>query len=316
MQIFTNYTKMLQQCIQHGKQKADTKSIGNVLFSFGIHNKLLVFPEKRMGLTTYLSYALAESAWYMSRDRKVDWISNYGPIWKNMVDDNGLVNSNYGYQLYNNNDLTRKLELDKPMYYNILTYENSKSTTDVPCNNYVVARLTPSGLHMYSLARSIDLIYGLPFDMIALQAFGYILLQQQRINSYVSNVTFEIIDAHIYDSMIHKLDMDYTSNVFAGIRFEDTDYCEFNHNYRMMNYRELAKHTLKQKVNIDENIDFDALDYFTVRERDYTPDNSYEHNNLLLNPNNRKDIKVIDDKTTYYNTNDKTLIYTRGDANV
>ena len=311
METFTNYTHMLQQCIRHGEQKANTKSLGNVLFSFDIHDKLLVFPEKRMGLTTYTSYALAEAAWYMSCDRKVDWISDYGPIWKNMVDNNGLVNSNYGYQLYNNNDLTRKLEIDKPVYYNILTYENSQSTTDVPCNNYIVARLTQTGLHMYSLARSIDLIYGLPFDMIALQAFGYILLQQQGIDSYVSNVTFEIIDAHVYDSMIQKLDMTYTSNQFAGIRFEDTDYYEFNPNYRMMNYREYAKSICKYKVDIDEQIDFDALDYFVVRERDYLPQNSYEHNNLWFNPHNRKDIKVVSDELTYYNTNGKTLEYWR-----
>lgn len=124
MNLHTDYTHMLQQCVRHGKPKAGTRSLGQTFFSFWIPKEyagLLVFPEKRMGLTTYTSYALAEAAWYMSRDRKVDWISDYGPIWKDMVDNNGLVNSNYGYQLYNNNDLTRKLELNKPMYYNILT---------------------------------------------------------------------------------------------------------------------------------------------------------------------------------------------------
>ena len=316
METFTNYTHMLQQCIRHGKPKAGTRSLGNALFSFAIHKKyagLLVFPETRLGLKTYTSYALAEAAWYMSRDRRVDWISQYGPIWNDMKDPQGLVNSNYGYQLYNNNDLTRKLEMNKPVYYNIINYVNAVSIYDVPCNNFVVAELKNDGLHMYSLARSIDLIYGLPFDMIALQAFGYILLQRQGINSHVSNVTFEIIDAHVYESMIPKLDMTYTSNQFAGLRFEDTDYYMLDHNYKDVDYRKYAKKICKYKINIAEQIDFDALDYFDVRELDYTPQNSYEHNNLWYNPYNRKDIKIINDKTTYYNTNGRTLEYTRHD---
>lgn len=314
MDVHVNYTDMLQQCVRHGKPKAGTRSLGQAFFSFGIPEEyagLLVFPEKRMGLTTYTSYALAEAAWYMSRDRKVDWISNYGPIWKNMVDNNGLVNSNYGYQLYNNNDLTCKLELYKPVYYNILNYENSQSIYDVPCNNVVVAELNDDGLHMYSLARSIDLIYGLPFDMIALQAFGYILLQQQNIDSYVSQVSFEMIDAHVYESMIPKLDMMYTSHQFAGIRFKDTDYYMHDLDYKVINYREYAKEICKYKIDIDPVADYSALEYFKVREQDYMTQYSYEHNNLFLNPDNRKDIKWVGSNMIYYNTEGKTLKYWR-----
>lgn len=310
MEIFTNYTKMVRTAIQHGLNRANTKSLGNVMFTFKIPKKyagLLLFPKTRLGFKTYTSYALAEAAWYMSRDRRVDWISKYGPIWNDMKDPQGLVNSNYGYQLYTNNDLTRTLELNKPVYYNIINYENSVSVYDVPCNNFVVAELRNDGLHMYSLARSIDLIYGLPFDMIALQAFGYKLLQQQNINSYVSAVTFEIIDAHVYDSMIQKLDVSYTSNQFAGIRFKDTDYYEHQDN---IDYRELAKEIVTYDVDIEEEIDFDTLDYFDVKERPYKTENSYLHNNLYSNPNNRKDIKLVDNDTIMYNTiGFKTLTY-------
>lgn len=313
MQIFNNYTKMVLAAIKYGANRAGTKTLGNAIFTFKIPDKykgLLVFPKTRLGLKTYTSYALAEAAWYMSRDRRVDWISKYGPIWNDMKDHDGLVNSNYGYQLYTNNDLTRKLELNKPVYYNIINYENSVSIYDVPCNNFVVAELKNDGLHMYSLARSIDLIYGLPFDMIALQAFGYKLLQQQNINSHVSNVTFEIIDVHVYDSMISKLDVSYTSNQFAGIRFKDTDYYEHQENYRNIDYREYAKEIVQYDVDIDEQIDFDTLDYFDVKERPYKAENSYPHNNLYSNPHNRKDIKLVDENTIMYNTiGFRTLIY-------
>lgn len=313
MDIFTNYTNMVQTAIRHGMKKAGTKSLGETLFTFAIPKKyagLLVFPKSRLGLKTYTSYALAEAAWYMSRDRCVDWISKYGPIWNDMKDPDGLVNSNYGYQLYTNNDLTRKLELNKPVYYNIINYENSVSIYDVPCNNFVVAELKNDGLHMYSLARSIDLLFGLPYDSIALQSFGYKLLQQQNIDSHVSNVTFEIIDAHVYDSMIPKLDVSYTSNQFAGIRFNDTDYYEHQENYSNIDYREYAKEIVQHDVDISEVIDFDTMDYFDVKERPYVTDNSYRHNNLYERPFNRKDIKLMDENTIMYNTTGfRTLIY-------
>ena len=313
MEIFTNLNDAIRTAITHGADRANTKSLGNILISYKIPKKyagLLVYQKSRLGLKTYTSYALAEAAWYMSRDRRVDWISKYGPIWNDMKDPDGLVNSNYGYQLYTNNDLTRKLELNKPVYYNIINYENSVSIYDVPCNNFVVAELKNDGLHMYSLARSIDLIYGFVYDQMALIAFGYKLLQQQNINSHVSNVTFEIIDAHVYDSMIPKLDVSYTSNQFAGIRFKDTDYYEHQENYRNIDYREYAKEIVQYDVDIDEQIDFDTLDYFDVKERPYKAENSYLHNNLYSNPHNRKDIKLVDENTIMYNTiGFRTLIY-------
>lgn len=313
MEIFTNLNDAIRTAITHGVDRANTKSLGNILISYKIPKKyagLLVYPKSRLGLKTYTSYALAEAAWYMSRDRRVDWISKYGPIWNDMKDPKGLVNSNYGYQLYTNNDLTRKLELNKPVYYNIINYENSVSIYDVPCNNFVVAELKNDGLHMYSLARSIDLIYGFVYDQIALIAFGYKLLQQQNIDSHVSNVTFEIIDAHVYDSMIPKLDVSCTSNQFAGIRFKDTDYYEHQENYRNIDYREYAKEIVQYDVDIEEEIDFDTLDYFDVKERPYKAENSYLHNNLYSNPNNRKDIKLVDNDTIMYNTiGFRTLIY-------
>ena len=81
MQIFTNYTQMVATAIHKGTSKAGTKSLGETYFTFAIpkaNDGLLLFPKTRMGLKTYTSYALAEAAWYMSRDRRVDWISKYG----------------------------------------------------------------------------------------------------------------------------------------------------------------------------------------------------------------------------------------------
>ena len=87
-------------------------------------------------------------------------------------------------------------------------------------------------------------------------------------------------------------------------------YYEHQDNYRDIDYREYAKEIVKYDVDIEEQIDFDALDYFDVKERPYKAENSYLHNNLYSNPNNRKDIKLVDNDTIMYNTiGFRTLIY-------
>jgi len=49
-----------------------------------------------------LAYAKAEWDWYLSGDKNISKLGDiYGkipPIWKRMADENGNVNSNYGYQ--------------------------------------------------------------------------------------------------------------------------------------------------------------------------------------------------------------------------
>lgn len=299
MAKFTNYTLMLQQCLLAINLKNNTHSLGPTIFQVcnGNRNKIM-FPESRLGLKTYLSYALAEAEWYIQRDRHVDWIGKYGPIWYNMRDENGLVNSNYGYQIVNNNDDFSQLEIGEQRVYKIINHENIRSKNDVPCNNFIVVhRRTSEQVDCYSLARSIDLIYGLPFDMIALQGFA---LKLMPLNSYIGTITFEMIDAHIYNDMIPKLDREHDDNTFKCIAFTDTSY------YKKYGYRDFRR--IAKNVPVEDWIKYYDYDNYYENYRKCTElvydkhTNSYPENDLVATMYNRRDCKLLDDTTIIYNT--------------
>ena len=47
-------------------------------------------------------YLAGELAWYLKRDASIDFISNFSSFWKNLTNQDGTVNSNYGYILLQN----------------------------------------------------------------------------------------------------------------------------------------------------------------------------------------------------------------------
>jgi thymidylate synthase len=45
-------------------------------------------------------YFMGELAWYLKQDRHVDYINNFSSFWKNIADEDGNINSNYGHLLF------------------------------------------------------------------------------------------------------------------------------------------------------------------------------------------------------------------------
>lgn len=244
-----SYNQLLAQCIQHGFEKGETLSLG--FTRFAVHNGTpdLIMPASRLGLKTYLSYALAEAEWYMHKDRTVDFISQYGPIWKNMTDENGLVNSNYWYQFDTNQTIMPLQEGSN--IYRIITEENSRSKYDVPCNNVVDFNLKNGCCNIYVLARSIDLIYGLPFDMFAFQGFARKLGAKT-----IGRIDFTMIDAHIYKNMLPKLDINKVDDNYLCVQYEDTSY------YKELGYIDFREKARNVSTKIEKRGNLFAPDYY------------------------------------------------------
>ena len=311
--VYHSYTGLVRDAIDRGYEKAGTRSLGPTIFAIesGYTNRdLLIYPTSRMGLKTYVTYMLAEAAWYMARSREVDFISQYGPIWQSMIDDKGLVNSNYGYQIYNNNDLGKELPYGVPIRYDIVTESNSHSKTDLVCNNFVYVTRYRDEVHdcdyvdIRSMARSIDLIYGLPFDMVALQGFAYFLLKEKGIEGYIGKIEFTMIDAHIYESILPQLDLSYTEDTYSGIDYTHTPYNRLTftkRDYKGVNYRELAKTTTIYSATTSPTTPFQM--YYSTYPYDQSK-YSYPDNDLTVHPHSRKDILYLKElHTIYYNTN-------------
>ena len=112
-------------------------------------------------------YADREWNWYLSGNPNAEEISKHAPIWKKMMDSNGNVRSNYGWQWQRsyqldtviaklkNNNKTRQAAISIYDGKEINTY-----TKDTPCTYAVQFTIYDNKLNMAVMMRSNDLWYG------------------------------------------------------------------------------------------------------------------------------------------------------------
>ena len=115
-------------------------------------------------------YFAGEIAWYAMKDRNIDFINNFSSFWKNIADEDGLINSNYGSLLFDeqllwafnalkNDPNTRQAIsfVNRPVFQ----YEGNK---DFVCTMYLNFWIRDNRLHMKVQMRSNDIFYGLSYD--------------------------------------------------------------------------------------------------------------------------------------------------------
>ena len=117
-------------------------------------------------------YAEAEWQWYLSGDRNIHKLGDlYGkvpPIWTRMADEDGNVNSNYGWQWNRNNQLEKvidKLSNPNTRQAAISIYDGKEIhayDNDTPCTYAVQFTIMPKTrkLNMAVVMRSNDLWFG------------------------------------------------------------------------------------------------------------------------------------------------------------
>lgn len=199
----------------------------------------IIIPEKRGHLQTTLKYPMSELIWYNSESRKVDIISEFGSIWKTMVDENGLVNSNYGYQttrvlkkMFGEENYLEKAANHLIQYgeliINILDKETIYAKHDMPCNNifkYAYDKNT-NEIKCLIIARSLDLVFGYPYDAFYAQVLGHKLMNyMENIKDedyYLKQVDYIPINGHIYtrdltEEKLSKWDDLYIENSYIAL---------------------------------------------------------------------------------------------------
>lgn len=166
------YNYFFNEIILNGVDFGDTKALFNVGFTLenpldnNIHNV-----ERNFNI----DYAEAEWQWYLSGDPRISKLGEiYGKvpaIWKRMADENGEVNSNYGYQWKRSYQLeyvaNKIIKNPDTRHAAISIYdgkENNKYKTDTPCTYAVQFTVLNNKLNMSVYMRSNDLWYGFCID--------------------------------------------------------------------------------------------------------------------------------------------------------
>jgi len=162
------YEYLHDRIIQDGVEFAGTKALFNVGFYITDSQDNKIINRERKWSEVY---AEAEWQWYLSGDNSIDKLGFiYGKIpeiWKRMADEDGNVNSNYGWQWKRNNQIEHVINLLK---YNpdtrqaaISIYdckEYKEYTNDTPCTYAVQFTIVHGRLDMCVTMRSNDLWYG------------------------------------------------------------------------------------------------------------------------------------------------------------
>lgn len=171
--MFTNYYNNAQEAFEElydlinkeGYYSAGTKVLHNV----GIK---LLNPLNNEINTKWRkwnkNYAEYEWNWYLSENPNAEEISKIASIWKGLMDKDGNVNSNYGYQWSRNNQLTKVIEMLKTTpttrRASISIYDGKeidKYNLDTPCTyaiNFFIDN--HNKLSMQVMMRSNDLVFG------------------------------------------------------------------------------------------------------------------------------------------------------------
>ena len=162
------YEYLHDRILQDGVDFADTKALFNVGFYITDPMDNKIINRER---NWKQEYAEAEWQWYLSGNRNISELGNiYGKIpkiWKRMADENGDVNSNYGWQWQRNAQLDmviQTLKHSKDTRQACISIYDGKEITDyafdTPCTYAIQFTILHGRLDMCVTMRSNDLWYG------------------------------------------------------------------------------------------------------------------------------------------------------------
>ena len=160
-------------------------------------------------------YAEREWAWYISKNRSVEELKKFAPIWDKMHNGDNLVNSNYGF-LWSENDQLEKIvnsliedTLTRQAWVTLYDGKNKDQYThDTPCTLNIGFEIDGySRLNMTVLMRSNDLWYGFCNDQFCFSKLYEMVLYKlnERLEKvYIGNYYHFAADLHLYDQHLRK----------------------------------------------------------------------------------------------------------------
>jgi len=206
------YKYFFREIMKNGIAFDDTKALFNVGFTIQqplnnhIYNKGSIVPRNWNP-----EYAEAEWQWYLTGDPRISTLGEiYGkipPIWKRMADENGQVNSNYGYQWERARQLENVVEMliENPSTRRacISIYDGkeiSDYASDTPCTYAVQFTILDNRLNMCVTMRSNDLWFGFCNDQYCFSKLQQLV--SERLKLKTGTYYHFVHNLHLYNKQI------------------------------------------------------------------------------------------------------------------
>jgi len=167
-----SFIKVLQKCCNEGEVSSPRGQEVRELFLETVEiNPLFPCPDFENRPFNW-KYFAGELGWYLTGVRGIRYINKFSSFWKNLTDENGNINSNYGNLLFYSNQLIwayESLIRDKDTRQAIsfvslpqFQYEGNK---DFVCTLYLNFWIRQDKLYMKVQMRSNDIFYGFTYDV-------------------------------------------------------------------------------------------------------------------------------------------------------
>ena len=170
---FSNTFKEIINHIDDQNQSADPRGLKvkeSILSSFMIDptQPIANFENRKFNW----KYLAGELAWYLNKDRDVDFIGSFSNFWATLTNpDSNEINSNYGSLVFNKEQfgwVIDSLVEDKNSRQAIMFFNQPKfqfkENKDFVCTMYANFFIRNNVLNMKVQMRSNDIFYGLTFD--------------------------------------------------------------------------------------------------------------------------------------------------------
>jgi thymidylate synthase len=204
------YNYFLNEIRSVGIDFAGTRALFNVGFTIIDPLANRIQNEERQ---LNLKYAEAEWQWYLSGDCNISKLGEiYGkipPIWKRMADEDGNVNSNYGWQWQRNHQLDNIVAMLKSnpetrqaaiSIYDAKEIDDGYYQNDTPCTYAVQFTILNNKLNMSVVMRSNDLWYGFCNDQYCFSELQrYVAM---RIDKEVGEYYHFAHNLHLYNNKL------------------------------------------------------------------------------------------------------------------
>lgn len=178
-----------------------TKELLNWQFKFSPEERFIF--HKRMPMN--LEYFARELAWYAKGDKYDLSIVEHAAIWKDMVNDDGTLTSNYGHLLWGEGGGLRfavdelKNRPDSRRAVAHINHPEHLTRRDIPCTMYFQFLIRGGQLHTMVYMRSQDAVYGLrndlPFFWFVSDVVGRLLGKHAKY-LYLSVGSFHVYERH------------------------------------------------------------------------------------------------------------------------
>jgi thymidylate synthase len=201
------------------------KEIENFSFILPPFTRFVNFEDRKLKL----SYIKREFIWYLKGDKFDTSIAKYAKMWKDFINEDGSINSNYGQYIFGNlnqfNYVFDCLLKDKDSRraiiiilqpYHILNLKMK----EVPCTYNLSFRIRKNKLNMSVKMRSQDAWFGFGSDIPCfsfIHEMLFVLLKEKYVNLQLGNYHHFVDSFHVYSQHFDLIEKISNDSIFHNI---------------------------------------------------------------------------------------------------